>query len=88
MIVVILQSLLASCFFPAGFAALSLIVPSTIRNIGVSFIVPLGIVIGAGAMPMLIGIMGDSGTFAAGIVIAGVLILGGTVLAGLLKKPE
>jgi len=87
-IVVIIQPLLASCFFPAGFAALSLIVPSTIRNIGVSFIVPLGFVIGAGAMPMLIGTMGDSGTFAAGIVIAGGLIFCGTVLSGFLKKPE
>ena len=88
MLVVIIQPLLASCFFPAGFAALSLIVPSTVRNIGVSFIVPLGLVIGAGAMPTLIGTMGDSGIFAAGIVIAGVLIFCGSVFSVFLKKPE
>lgn len=87
-VVVIIQPLLASCFYPAGFAALSLIVPPTIRNMGVAFTVPLGFVVGAGAVPMLIGTMGDSGTFAAGIVIAGVLISCGTVLAGFLKKPE
>lgn len=85
-ITVILQPLLASCFFPAGFAALSLIVPSTIRNIGVSFTVPVGFIIGAGAIPMLIGTMGDTGTFSGGIVIAGVLISCGIVLSRFLKK--
>jgi NNP family nitrate/nitrite transporter-like MFS transporter len=84
-ITVILQPLLASCFFPAGFAALALIIPATIRNIGVSFIVPLGFIIGAGAIPMLIGAMGDSGTFAAGIVITGVMIFCGTFLSRFLK---
>ena len=87
-IVVILQPLLAFCFFPAGFAALSLVVPSTIQNLGVSFTVSLGFIVGAGATSMLIGTMGDSATFAAGIVIAGALISCGTVLSVFLKKPE
>ena len=87
-IAVILQPLLASCFFPAGFAALSLIVPATIRSIGVSFIVPLGFIIGGGAMPMLIGTMGDRGAFAAGIIIVGALIASGTVFSRFLGKPE
>ena len=88
LITVILQPLLASCFFPVGFAALSLIVPSTIRSLGVSFTVPLGFIIGVGAIPMLIGTMGDSGMFAAGIVIVGVLISCGSVLSCFLKKSE
>lgn len=87
-ITVILQPLLASCFFPAGFAALSLIVPSSIRNLGVSFSVPVGFIIGVGAIPMLIGTMGDTSTFGAGIVIAGVLISCGTVFSRFLKKSE
>lgn len=87
-IAVILQPLLATCFFPAGFAALSLIVPSTIRSLGVSFTVPLGFIFGVGAIPMLIGSMGDSGMFAAGIVIVGILISCGTVLSRFLKEPE
>lgn len=87
-IAVILQPLLATCFFPAGFAALSLIVPSTIRSLGVSFTVPLGFIFGVGAIPMFIGTMGDSGMFAAGIVIVGILISCGTVLSRFLKEPE
>jgi hypothetical protein len=36
----------------------------------------------------LIGIMGDSGMFAAGMVIVGILISCGTVLSRFLKEPE
>ena len=84
-ILVILQPLIASCFFPAGYAALSLVVPKTIQNVAVSFTVPLGFVIGGGMFPVLIGIAGDAGSFATGIIIAGVLIFTGAALTRYLK---
>lgn len=85
-VIVILQPLLASCFFPAGFAALSMVVPATIRNVAVSFTIPFAFVIGGGLVPLLIGIAGDAGSFALGIVVVGALIFMGTFLTRLLKS--
>ena len=84
-IIVFLQPLVAVCFFPAGFAALSFMVPSKSRNIAVSLTVPLGFLIGGGLVPIFIGIIGDIRSFALGIVICGVLITAGSIFAGRLK---
>ena len=82
---VFLQPLIAVCFFPAGFAAMSLIVTSKLRNIAVSLIVPLAFVAGGGLAPIFIGFIGDEHSFAMGIMICGVLIAMGSFFAGLLK---
>ncbi|MDF1592714.1 MAG: MFS transporter [Desulfobacterales bacterium] len=83
---VILQPLLASCFFPAGFAALSRSVPAAIQNVAVSFTVPFGFIIGGGLFPVLIGITGDAAAFAAGIIIVGCFILSGAFLTRFLPR--
>ncbi|MGD2186294.1 MAG: MFS transporter [Desulfobacterales bacterium] len=83
--IVFLQPVVAVCFFPAGFAAMSLIVSAKLRNIAVSFIVPLAFVIGGGLAPVFIGFLGDLGRFALGIAISGGLITAGAVFAGSLK---
>ena len=83
--VVFLQPLVAVCFYPAGFAAMSLIVSEKLRSIAISFIIPLAIVIGAGLAPVFIGWIGDMGSFAIGVTICGGLITSGSVLTGLLK---
>ncbi len=83
--IVFLQPLVAVCFFPAGFAALSLIVPAKSRNIAVSLIVPLAFVVGAGLVPVFIGFIGDMGSFAFGITICGGLITAGSIFTGMLK---
>ena len=72
-------------FFPAGFAALSLIVPAKSRNIAVSLIVPLAFVVGGGLVPVFIGFIGDMGSFAFGITICGGLITAGSIFTGMLK---
>lgn len=87
-VAVLLQPLLAVCFFPAGFASLSLIVPQSHRNLGVSLAVPFAFVFGGGIIPILIGVAGDTGSFSMGIVVAGFLILTGAVLSRLLRAPE
>jgi NNP family nitrate/nitrite transporter-like MFS transporter len=84
--VVLLQPLVAVWFFPAAFAALAMITPQNQRNLAVSFSVPFGFLIGGGVIPTFIGAMGDSGSFATGFVIAGVLICAGALLAGLLLR--
>jgi MFS transporter, NNP family, nitrate/nitrite transporter len=86
--VVILQPLVAVWFFPAAFAALAAITPPDGRNLAVAFTVPFGVIIGGGGIPTFIGIMGDSGSFALGYVIMGIVILSGGGLALLLKLPS
>ena len=83
--IVFLQPLIAVCFFPAGFAAMSLIVAPRLRNIAVSLIVPLAFVVGGGLAPIFIGYIGDRHSFAIGIMICGGLIAMGSFYAGLLK---
>jgi MFS transporter, NNP family, nitrate/nitrite transporter len=87
-VVVLFQPLLAVWFFPAAFAAIAAITPSHTRNLAVALSVPLGFVIGGGAIPTLIGAMGDAGSFATGLIITGVLIGAGAILALALKLPE
>ena len=82
---VFLQPMAAVCFFPAGFAALSGIGPPGARNIAVSLAVPLGFMIGGGAVPLLIGFMGDTASFSAGILIVGCCIAAGAIPAYLLR---
>ena len=82
---VFLQPLLAVCFFPAGFAAMSLIVSAKLRNIAVSFIVPLAFVVGGGLAPVFIGLIGDIGRFALGIAISGGLIAAGAIFTSSLR---
>jgi NNP family nitrate/nitrite transporter-like MFS transporter len=60
---VLLQPTLAVCFFPAGFAALGMVVPARARNIAVSFTTPAAFMIGGGLVPTLIGVIGDLHSF-------------------------
>jgi len=85
---VLFQPLLAVWFFPAAFAAISMITPPNARNLAVSFSVPFGFLIGGGAIPTFIGAMGDAGSFATGFAITGALIGAGVLLALLLRLPD
>jgi NNP family nitrate/nitrite transporter-like MFS transporter len=87
-VAVLLQPLLAVWFFPAAFAAVAMIAPASSRNLAVGFTVPLGFLIGGGAIPTFIGAMGDAGSFANGLIVTGVLIGFGALLSLLLKLPE
>jgi hypothetical protein len=55
-LIVFAQPMLAVCFFPAGFAALSCIGPSSSRNVAVSLTIPLAFLIGAGAILLLVSL--------------------------------
>jgi len=83
-----LQPMLAVCFFPAGFAALASIGPSHVRNVAVSLTIPVAFFIGGGAVPAGLGLMGEQGSFALGIMLYGVLLLGGVVLLRYLRFYE
>lgn len=79
------QSLAAVCFFPPAFALLSTIVPAEMSNVAVSLTIPAAFLMGAGVMPMLIGMMGDWGNFGTGITIVGSMILCGSLLVMFIK---
>jgi NNP family nitrate/nitrite transporter-like MFS transporter len=84
-ILIFVQPMLAVCFFPAGFAAISFIGSAKIRSVAVSLAVPLGFVFGGGAIPIGIGLMGDTGAFGLGVSMAGGFILLGTLFSHYLK---
>lgn len=82
---VFLQSMLATSFFPAGFAALSRIGSGRIKNVAVSLTVPVGFLLGGGVIAAGLGIMGEMGSFALGFILFGVILLSGVLLARSLK---
>ena len=84
-VIIVLQPIVAVCFFPAGLAALSMITSPKERNIAVSLTVPLAFLFGGGAVPAMIGFIGDLGSFSLGIILVGGLILTGVILPGYLK---
>ena len=86
-VILFVQAMLAVCFFPPGFAALSAVSPQSSRNVVVSLTIPVAFLVGGGAIPTMIGIMGDAGSFGGGIAIAGGLILIGFILSFYLKIP-
>jgi len=83
--VVLLQPMLAICFYPAGFAALSSISTPENRNVVISLTIPIAFVVGGGAVPALIGVMADKGYFSWGISLSGALIMTGFFLSFFLK---
>ena len=83
---VCLQPLVAACFFPANFAMLSTIAPQQSRNIAVSLAVPIGIVVGGGVVPGVIGILADAGMFSLAFIIVGACIFTGSFVALLLDR--
>ncbi len=85
---VFLQPLFATCFFPAGFAALARITSHEMQNITVSFTIPFSFLIGGGAIPTFIGFTGDLGAFGAGISIVGAVTVGSILLLRLLSFHE
>lgn len=82
---VFLQPALAACFFPPGFTALSRISEPHLRSTTISLNAPLAFLIGAGAVPALIGYSGEVGSFSLGIVLAGALMLIGPIVVRPLK---
>ena len=84
-LLIFLQPIIAGCFFPPGFAALSAIGPPAFRNVAVSLTVPVAFIFGGGAIPAWIGFMGDAYSFASGIALVGVIILMGFILSPYLK---
>ena len=83
-----LQPMLSTAFFPPAYAILTGIVPSGYRNLIVALIMPAGMLLGAGALPTMIGAFGDAGMFHAGFTLTGLLVTAGTALLWFIRLPE
>ncbi|MFP4225978.1 MAG: MFS transporter [Desulfobacterales bacterium] len=84
-VMVFLQAILATIYFPAGFTALSSLFTADIRNVAISFTIPFAFVFGSGIVPSMIGYTGDMGAFSTGFAITGMMILAGAALPLFLK---
>ena len=87
-IFVFLQPMLAVCFFPSGFAALSSISTPENRNVAISLTIPIAFVLGAGVVPTFIGVIADKGYFSWGISLSGILVMTGFFLSFFLKLSD
>ena len=85
---VFLQAMVAVCFFPPGFALLSTVGPESTLNLAVSLTLPAAFTLGGGVIPILIGLTGDAGSFASGLILVGALILLGLLLLRVLPSHE
>ena len=79
LVFVVLQPMVAVCFFPSAFAVLSRLGGKDARGAAVSLCVPCAFLIGGGFLPMCIGFVGDYYTLATGYMVIGVF----TVLVAL-----
>jgi NNP family nitrate/nitrite transporter-like MFS transporter len=77
--------MLASSFFPPGFAALSRIGGPKLKNIAVSLTMPVGFLIGGGVIPAMLGVVGQVRSFSWGFMILGGTLAGGALLVRYLK---
>ena len=84
-ILLFIQPMIATCFFPAGFAALSRASSPRTRNVAISFIASSGILLGGGAIPAGIGFVAELGFFSFGVILLGALLLAGVILVQFLK---
>ena len=78
------QPVLAVCYFPAGFSALSSLSPQGYRSMTVALTIPIAFLLGGGGVPLGIGVLGDAGLFAQAYMLTGTLIALGAGLTVLL----
>ncbi len=82
--IIFIQGMVANCFFPVGFAALSRLGSPNVKNLVLALTLPAASLLG-GAIPLGIGLMGETGFFSLGFTLLGGLVLGGLLLIRYLK---
>ncbi len=86
---VVVQPLVAVCFFPSGFAVLSRLGSPRYGNLALSLCLPLAFLVGGGLLPTLIGWIGDACSISLGFILMGFLMViagGGSLAFTLMKK--
>jgi len=78
---VILQPMVAVCFFPSGFAVLSTLGPEEQGALAVSLCIPVAFLLGGGVLPVLIGAIGDYSSIGVGFMVTGTAMMAGAVFS-------
>ncbi len=78
-VVVFLQPMITSCFFPSALSILSAIGTNASRNLVVSITLPTAFLVGGGLIPTILGGFGDAGSFETGFILVGALIFIGAL---------
>jgi NNP family nitrate/nitrite transporter-like MFS transporter len=85
-VMVFLQAAASACLFPVGFAMISLLFSSQVRNLAVSLIFFISFLFGGGVVPSGLGHWAEAFSFSSGISLVGFLCL--AVLALFLYRRE
>lgn len=85
---VILQPMIAVCFFPSGFAVLSGMGEKGDGAAVISLCIPLAFFLGGGVMPTMIGFVGDEIGLGAGFILAGCAMSAAAVIAAPVLRKE
>ncbi|MFW5855363.1 MAG: MFS transporter [Thermodesulfobacteriota bacterium] len=80
LVIIFIQPAVLNSFFPGAFAALSRIAPPHLRSVTNALGPPSAFLIGGGILPAVIGYLGETYTFASGIMLAGGFMLIGPIL--------
>jgi NNP family nitrate/nitrite transporter-like MFS transporter len=72
---VFLQGAAAVMFFPAAFAAVSHLVPGQMRNLGVALTTAVGVFLGGGGVPALVGFLAELASFSTAFTVVGALAI-------------
>ncbi len=83
-----LQPAVLTAFFPAAFAALARLAHPSMRSVTSAMGPPLAFLLGGGLIPVMIGRVAESYSFADGILFAGCFMLTGPLLVGFLRLGE
>jgi NNP family nitrate/nitrite transporter-like MFS transporter len=70
---VFLQGAAAVLFFPPAFAAVSRLVPAQMRNLAVALTTAVGVFLGGGGVPALVGYLAEVSSFHVGFAVVGAL---------------
>ncbi len=86
LVVVFLQPIIITAFFPAVLSAMADLGPPQVRSVAISMLIPTVNIVSGGIFPALMGWLTEVGSVEAGFVFLGVLIFTGMAAAPLLKK--
>jgi NNP family nitrate/nitrite transporter-like MFS transporter len=78
---VILQPMVAVCFFPSGFAVLSTLMPDCKGALVISLCIPVAFLLGGGVLPVLIGAIGDYTSIGVGFMVTGTVMMAGALIS-------
>jgi MFS family permease len=86
LVTLILQATLSVGFFPAGLAALSNLTPLSERSMAIGAALSIGMIIGIGGGPLILGFIADHLSFKIGIIWLGILTTSSSLAVSLLGK--